>query len=157
MLRELQTTLNKPANAMHKATAKVVTGMGVVKKDSDLTFALPTAESAADIFWVDKERIATTGLNQVRQNVSDYDEDFTNVAVGEYAKLIAYYVGERFATDQYVETGLADGVRVAVGTDGKVVKAANTTTSKYVFKGFQNDAGHKLAIIEVSDTPAKNA
>lgn len=155
MIRELQVTLNKPANAMHKAAVAVVTGMGVVKKDTDLTFSLPTAETAADIFWVDKARIATTGLNQIRANVSDYDEDFTNVAVDEYAKLIAYYVGERFATDQYVETGLDDGVRVAVNTEGKVVKAA--AASRYVCKGFHDDAGHKLVIIEVSDTPAANA
>ncbi len=154
MLRELQVTKDKPANSMYKAgEEKIVTGMAVVKNETNKTFEFAAADTASDLFFVDKERIPT-GANAARTNISDYDEDFVTLKENEFGKLIAYYAGERIATDQYVETGLTDGVRVAVGTDGKIKKA--TVASRYIFKGFMDDAGHKLAIIEISDTAAAN-
>lgn len=157
MLRELQVTKDKPANSMYKSgEEKIVTGMAVIKNESNKTFEFASAETAADLFFVDKERVPS-GINAARGDMSDYDEDFTTLKENEFGKLIAYYVGERFAVDQYVESGLVEGVRVSVGTDGKLIKATGTVESKYVFKGFYDDNGHKLAIIEVSDTPAKNA
>jgi len=154
MLREFQVTKDKPANSMHKAAVAVMTGMAVLKNDEDMTFALPEAETVADLFWVDKERIPK-GINAARVNMSDYHEDFTKVEVGEFAKLIAYYPGERFGVDQYAADVATVGDRVSVGADGKLKKA--TVASRYVFKGFHDDNGHKLAIVEVSDTPAANA
>lgn len=157
MLRELQVTMNKPANSMYKAgEEKVITGMAVVKNETNKTFEFASAETAADLFFVDKERVPS-GTNAARGDVSDYDEDFVTLKENEFGKLVAYYVGERFAVDQYVEEGLASGVRVAANTAGQIVKAGATTDSKYVFKGFYTDNGHKLALIEVSDTVAKNA
>lgn len=154
MIRELQVTMNKPANAMYKAgEEKIITGMAVVKNEVNKTFEFASAETAADVFFVDKERIPT-GYNAARGDMSDYDEDFVTLKENDFGKLIAYYVGERFAVDQYDETGLVEGVRVSAGTDGKLVKA--TVASKYVFKGFVDDNGHKLAVIEVSDTTASN-
>lgn len=154
MIRELQVTMNKPANAMYKAgEEKIITGMAVVKNEVNKTFEFASAETAADVFFVDKERIPT-GYNAARGDMSDYDEDFVTLKENDFGKLIAYYVGERFAVDQYDETGLVEGVRVSAGTDGKLVKA--TVASKYVFKGFVDDNGHKLAVIEVSDTTATN-
>lgn len=156
MLRELQVTKDKPANSMYKSgEEKIVTGMAVVKNEINKTFEFASDETAADLFFVDKERVPS-GANAARGDMSDYDEDFTTLQENEFGKLISYYVGERFATDQYVETGLVVDTRVSVGTDGKLVKAASTITSKYVFKGFYDDNGHKLAVIEVSDTPDKN-
>ena len=157
MLRELQVTKDKPANSMYKSgEEKIVTGMAVVKNESNKTFEFASAETAADLFFVDKERVPS-GINAARGDMSDYDEDFTTLKENEFGKLIAYYVGERFAVDQYVESGLAVGVRVSVTTDGQLIKATGTVDSKYVFKGFYDDNGHKLAIIEVSDIPAKNS
>lgn len=154
MIRELQVTMNKPANAMYKAgEEKIITGMAVVKNEANKTFEFASAETAADVFFVDKERVPS-GYNAARGDMSDYDEDFVTLKENEMGKLIAYYVGERFAVDQYVETGLVEGVRVSAGTDGKLAKA--TVASKYVFKGFVDDNGHKLAVIEVSDTTATN-
>lgn len=155
MLRELQVTMNKPANAMYKSgeDSILVTGMAVVKNEENGTFELPTAETAADLFFLDKERIPT-GINAAKTDMSDYDEDFTNVKKDEFGKVIAYYVGERFATDQYAE-GLVMEDRLAAGTDGKLMKA--TVASKYVYKGEFDDNGHILAIVEVSDTPVANA
>lgn len=157
MLRELQVTMNKPANAQYKSgeTGVLVTGMAVLKNEADGTFELPTEETAADLFFLDKERVPT-GINAARSDMSDYDKDFTNIAPDEFAKMIAYYVGERFAIDQYAE-GLADGDRLAAGTDGKMKKAGSGIASKYIYRGIHNDNGHELAIIEVSDTPAANA
>ena len=157
MLRELQVTKDKPANSMYKSgEEKIVTGMAVVKNESNKTFEFASAETATDLFFVDKERVPS-GINAARGDMSDYDEDFTTLKENEFGKLIAYYVGERFAVDQYVESGLDVGVRVSANTDGQLIKATGTVDSKYVFKGFYDDNGHKLAIIEVSDTPAKNS
>ncbi len=154
MIRELQVTMNKPANAMYKAgEEKIITGMAVVKNETNKTFEFASAETAADVFFVDKERVPS-GYNAAGGDMSDYDEDFVTLKENEFGKLIAYYVGEKFAVDQYVETGLVEGVRVSAGTDGKLAKA--TVASKYVFKGFIDDNGHKLAVIEVSDTTASN-
>ena len=155
MLREFQVTKDKPANSMYKSgEEKIVTGMAVVKNESNKTFEFASAETAADLFFVDKERVPS-GINAARGDMSDYDEDFTTLKENEFGKLIAYYVGERFAVDQYVESGLEVGVRVSAGADGKLAKS--TIASKYVFKGFYDDNGHKLAIIEVSDTAVANS
>ena len=157
MLRELQVTKDKPANSMYKAGEKEIkTGMAVVKNEATKTFEFASVETAADLFFVDKERVPR-GFNAARGDMSDYDADFTTLEENEFGKLIAYYAGERFAVDQYVADGLEVDVRVAVGTDGKLKKADSAIDSKYVFKGFYDDNGHKLAVVEVSDTPAKNA
>ena len=157
MLREFQVTKDKPANSMYKSgEEKIVTGMAVVKNESNKTFEFASAETAADLYFVDKERVPS-GINAARGDMSDYDEDFTTLKENEFGKLIAYYAGERFAVDQYVESGLEVGVRVSANANGKLIKATGTVDSKYVFKGFYDDNGHKLALIEVSDTPAKNS
>lgn len=157
MIRELQVTMNKPANTMYKSgETKIITGMAVVKNETNKTFEFASTETAADLFFVDKERVPS-GMNAARGDMSDYDEDFTVLKENEFGKLTPYYVGERFAVDQFVETDLVSGVRIAVNTEGKLVKASTTTLSKYVFKEFYTDNGHKLALIEVSDTVAKNA
>jgi len=151
MLRELQVTMNKPANSMYKSgEEKLTTGSAVVLDEVNKKFGFPSANTAGDLLFVDKERIPT-GLNAVRTDVSDYDPDFTTVVSGEFAKVIAYYVGERFATDQFVETGLEVGDRLVANTSGQLIKGTN---SRYVFKGFLNDAGHKLAVVQVADTLA---
>lgn len=155
MLRELQVTMNKPANTMYKAgEEKVTTGMAVIKNGSNKTFVFAPEEVASDLFFVDKERIPT-GVNAAKENMSDYDADFVTINENEPGKLIAFYAGERIATDQYVDTGLIDGVRVSANNKGQLIKA--TVASRYIFKGFYTDNGHKLAIIEVSDTAESNA
>lgn len=155
MLRELQVTKDKPANSMYKSGEEaIITGMAVVKNESNKTFEFASAETASDLFFVDKERVPS-GLNAARGDMSDYDEDFVTLKENEFGKLITYYAGERFATDQYNETDLEVDVRVSAGTDGKLALA--TVASKYIFKGFFDDNGHKLAIVEVSDTAVANA
>lgn len=159
MLRTLIGHEHKAAFADCKASAACSTGMGVVMDRAAKTFALPTAETAADIVIVYKERIPS-GIYAANGDYSDYFEQYNSVAAGEFAPLYSYDYGEVFATDQYDSTivDAAKGKRVSVGTDGKwKVATVTTVSSKYVFKDFYNDNGHKLAIIEVSDTPAANA
>ena len=157
MLRELQVIKYKPAIASYKAGETTIsTGMAVVKNETDKTFEFASAETAADLYFVDKERIPT-GVNAARGDISDYDADFTTLVEGDFGKLINYLPGERFATDAYVETGIATGVRLSANTAGKIVKAATNVESKYVCGGFYTDNGHKLVIVEVSDTTGKNA
>lgn len=91
MLRELQVTKDKPANSMYKAgETKIVTGMAVVKNETNKTFEFASAATATDVFFVDKERVPS-GTNAARGDMSDYDEDFVTLKENEFGKLIAYY------------------------------------------------------------------
>ena len=156
MLRELQQIVSTPANAMFSAGEALVTGMGVVKTEATKTVSTPTAETVADVVLVNKERIPQ-GMYAAFTDLSDYHDQFCKIESGEMVKFKSYHAGDRFATDQFVATGLAVGVALSVNTDGKWAKAANTLASKYIYKGTMDDCGHTLAIIEVTDTPIKNA
>lgn len=157
MVRDFIINGAKAPDAMHKAKVAMVTGMGVVKEDSatDKFANITDAETVADIFIVDKERVPS-GLNCARGDMSDYDEDFVNIKANEMVSMDEYHAGEKFGTDQYDDTitkDLAIGTRIAWKA-GLATKA--TIASPYVFKGFHNDNGHMLAQIEVSDTVVAN-
>ena len=162
MIRDFIINGAKAPDAMHKAKVAMVTGMAVVKEDSeaDKYANITSAETVADIFFVDKERIPT-GINTARGDMSDYDPDFVNIAAEEMVSLDKYAPGEKFGTDQYDTSSIT--AETEVGTrisfkDGKAQAATQTTVnSPYVFKGFYNDNGHTLVQIEVSDTAAANA
>lgn len=157
MLRELQVTKDKPANTQYKSGAdeNIITGMAVTIDEAAGTFNFVSASTATDLYFVDKERIPT-GANAAKTDMSDYDEDFVTVKKGEHAKLITYYVGERFSTDQADTSTLTIEDRLAADTDGKLIKAATGISSRYVYKGEFVDNGHKLAIVQVSDTAVTN-
>lgn len=160
MIRDMRRNGAQPKDTMHKAEVAMVTGMGVVIKDAT-TVALPSAETASNIYVVTKERIPT-GINSARQDMSDYDEDFVNIKAGELIGLERYTDGEKFATDQFKAEDFADkattGFAVSVGADGKWQKATTSTMpSKYVFDGIHTDNGHKLVMIRVEADAIKNA
>lgn len=162
MIRDFIINGAKAPDAMHKAKVAMVTGMAVVKEDSetDKYANITSAETVADIFFVDKERIPT-GINTARGDMSDYDPDFVNIAAEEMVSLDKYAPGEKFGTDQYDTSSITNetevGTRISF-KDGKAQVATQTTVnSPYVFKGFYNDNGHALVQIEVSDTAAANA
>lgn len=157
MLRDLQANVGKVKNTMFKSAAKMVTGAAVVKDHTDMTFGFPEAATAENLFFVTKERIPT-GINAGRGDMSDYDDDFVNIAEGEFCGLEQYTKGERFATDQYTKGDLAVGDVVMADTTGKLVKATATTVkSIYMYVGEYDDVGHTLAMIEVLDTPVANS
>ena len=160
MIRDMRRNGAQPKDTMHKAEVAMVTGMGVVIKDAT-TVALPSAETASNIYVVTKERIPT-GINTARVDISDYDEDFVNIKAGEFIGLERYTDGEKFATDQFKAEdfgeGAVAGFAVSVGVDGKWQKATvSTMPSKYVFDGFHNDNGHKLVMVRVEADAIKNA
>ena len=156
MLRDNIVNDGKFAIATHKAEADCSTGMGVVIDVATKTFAVPSEETATDIYLIDKERIPT-GINASKTDYSDYFEEFVTVEKDEFAKLVKYVRGESFLTDQIGSDVTADAVgkRVAVGTDGKWKVA--TVASAYEVAGIVSDNGHTLAKIQVKDTEAENA
>lgn len=97
MIRDIRRNGAQPKDTMHKADVALVTGMGVVIKDAS-TVKLPGEETAKNIYVATKERIPT-GINAARTDMSDYDEDFVNIAKGEFLGLERYTDGEKFATD----------------------------------------------------------
>ena len=160
MIRDMRRNGAQPKDTMHKAEVAMVTGMGVVIKDAT-TVALPSVETASNVYVVTKERIPT-GINTARVDMSDYDEDFGNIKAGEFIGLERYTDGEKFATDQFKARdfgeGAVAGFAVSVGVDGKWQKATvSTMPSKYVFDGFHNDNGHKLVMVRVEADAIKNA
>ena len=160
MIRDMRRNGAQPKDTMHKAEVAMVTGMGVVIKDTT-TVALPSVETASNVYVVTKERIPT-GINTARVDMSDYDEDFINIKAGEFIGLERYTDGEKFATDQFKAEdfgeGAVAGFAVSVGVDGKWQKATvSTMPSKYVFDGFHNDNGHKLVMVRVEADAIKNA
>lgn len=158
MLRDFVINGAKAPDAMHKAKVAMVTGMAVVKEDSatDKFANTTSAETVADIFFVDKEHIPT-GVNAARGDMSDYDENFVNIEANEFVTLDKYAPGERLGTDQFSDTDFTTDTAVDTRVsfkDGKAMKA--TIASPYKFKGMYDDNGHTLIQIEVSDTAAEN-
>ena len=150
MLRTFYDVNSTPAPTFYKVDTAAKTGMGVVTDDANNTVGFPTTENGTDVWILDKERIPT-GVNTARGEMSDYDEDFVNIAADELVKLRRYALGlGEFGTDQYVDGTYAPGTRVAVGTDGKWKTA--TVPSLYTAVGIYNDNGHNLLQIKVNNT-----
>jgi len=152
MLRELQTNGLKTADAMYKASEGMVTGMGVIKNRIDKTADIPQNGTVEGFFFVNKQRVPT-GLNCARTDMSDYDENFTKVAENEFVDLYIPEVGERYGTDQYVIDGLSKGDALMI-KGGKFVKA--NVPSRLIYDGEYNDAGHILAVVEISGIEITN-
>ena len=156
MLREIITHSHKAAESTYKAGAPMTTGAAVVKDVAAGVAKFPTEATAANLYFVHKERIPT-GINASRTNMSDYDEDYNTVAEDEPVVLYSFDAGEQFATDAFAAS-LSEsdiGKTLAAGTDGKLAVA--TTTSKYLYKGVYQDAGHALCWVEVLNDAVTNA
>lgn len=157
MIRDMRRNGAQPKDTMHKADVAMVTGMGVVIKDAT-TVTLPSDETASNIYVATKERVPS-GINAARRDMSDYDENFVNIASGEFIGLERYTDGEKFATDQFVADDFTDsavqGFACSVGADGKWKKA--TVASHYVFDRIHKDNGHKLVVIRVEADAVTNA
>lgn len=154
MLRVFQNVISNPANTMYAADVAMKTGMGVVRDTAEMTVAFPKAEAGHGISFVDKERIPV-GRNAGRNDMSDYDEEFINVAKDEMVKLFnGVAMLTVFGTDQFA-AGIADGDRVAVGTDGVWKKA--TVPSIYIGDKKYDDAGHELLQISVAEVAESNS
>ena len=78
--------------------------------------------------FVVKEKIPT-GLNSIQGEISEYDNLFNDIADGERVVLIKPVEGEKYATDQFVDTKLIEGYPIHANTDGKIVRINSGTTS----------------------------
>lgn len=145
---------NPISRTNYKAEVDLKVGMGVVRDYEKMTVGFPKAETANDIYVVDKERIPT-GEACARTDFSDYEEIFQKVAKGEMVKIDLFAPGCAFAVDQVSTTDApVKGQRVSVGTDGLWRNA--TVASRYLYTGEYVDNGHKLFKIEVLDNAATN-
>jgi hypothetical protein len=84
--------------------------------------------------------------------ISEYDVRIDKISAGDFVQLEKPMSGERYATDQFVATGLEDGgyVTVSIAADetlGKII--ASETATEFVYNGTITENGHTLAIIEV--------
>lgn len=139
----------KNVDASFKSSVATVRGRLVQKNHADKTFALATSQEG--LYFLDKEQIPS-GINVILNYMSDYHDNFEQVAVDEFALLVAPIKGERYAVSEFVETGLAEGdyleVEITAGADqGKLKKAAGQT--QFVYGGIHNDNGRELAIVEI--------
>lgn len=144
MLRELIANSGYAANAMFTADVAMVQGMVVVKSGTEA--ALPTA-GAGDLFFVTKERIPT-GVLSLKGELSDYIDEYENIAAGEFVKLEKYRVGDVVATNQITGTPAA-GTYLIAAIDGTLKAQVSATTSNMVCRGTYDDAGHTLYKVEI--------
>ena len=159
MLRDLMVNESLVADATFKADVAMATGMGVQKNHADGTADFPAAETAVNIFAVQKSRIPV-GIETARTEFSDWDAAFNTVAVNEIVVLYQYPAGSQFGTDAFASalTNADKGKVLSVGTDGEWKKAtASTVNSAYKFLGLYTENGHTLAKIEVLDTATANS
>lgn len=157
MLRDLIVHEQKAAETTYKADVAMATGMAVIKNVTDGTAELPSAETAENLFFTQKERIPT-GRNAGVANHSDYDTEFNSIAKDERMALYQYDRGEKFATDAVGSLTDSDiGKVLSAGTDGKMKVASAAVASRYQYLGAYNDAGHKLAKIYVLQDATNNA
>ena len=158
MIRELMVNVAKNVPANYSAAAAMVTGMGVTIDFATGTLALPSAETAEGIHFLEKER-TVEGIYASLTDFDDYFEQFVNVKEGEFAEAIPAYAGEMYGTDQYDTSVKAEaiGKRLAVGADGKWKVASTNVESRFILAGMQTDGTHTLAMIAVTDATGKNA
>ena len=157
MLRDIIVNGNIAVDATYKADEAMGTGYAVVKGDGVAEF--PSAETAAELFFVQKDR-EPVGAYAGLTNFSDYNDMFNTVAAGETIVLCSYPSGSEFATSAYdATTAVAGNInKVFSATTGGLMKKATASTvlSKYLFLGTITDNGHTLAKFRVLDTAIAN-
>lgn len=150
MYRRLKSNFGKVKDATFKAEVAMKKGMFVVKDFANKTVEFPSAETSTGIYIVDFDP-EYTGLLSVQPNVSDYDARMNDIAIGQKVTLEFMEVGEEYATDQFVATGIAVGDSLAVGTAGKLIKAVSPATTNIKATNISyNDAGHTLLAFTIN-------
>jgi hypothetical protein len=152
MLRQLQTVNRKNADATLVAGEAMKVGMMVVKDLANGEVVLPSAATSSNVFFVTKEKIPT-GLLSVQGEQSEYLASFNDIAEDEEVVIITPVAGERYATDQFVAANLQVGYPVHVGTDGKIFRIWEGTSSM-LYGGSYVDNGHTLAKVDIIEATA---
>lgn len=156
MLRDIYYGLNKPVLAVYKANKAMKTGVAVVVNETAGTFDYPSSATGENLYFVDKENVAT-GYKSGLANLSDYDDEYTNVKQNEFAKLKAYSYGDVFATDATMTGTVTAGSVVLFDDTGKFAAATSTATSVYEYVGTFADNGHTLSKFRVLAVPRANS
>jgi hypothetical protein len=155
MLRNLQGQIGKNVDATKKSgiTASIKRGTFVQKAEATKTFVLPTA--VTELYIVDRDTVSTTGI-AMGEPYSEYDVAQDAVANGEFAGLVTFERGERWATSEYdttmtaPQTAVGSYLTVGIAVDakqGKLVTSATATPFKSC--GLINDNGNILLSFEV--------
>lgn len=149
MLRHLQGISNKNVDAMIKSATPTTRGRMVQKDLATGTAVLPLSQEG--LYFINKTAIPT-GLMSLEGELSDYDTRFEAIAANDFVVLEKPLSGERYATSEFVSTGLTVGdyliVSVTVDANqGKLIKNATATPFKY--GGTKIENGHTLAIVEI--------
>lgn len=153
MLRDIYYGEHKPVPAVYKANTAMTTGVAVVVDETTGKFDYPSSATGENLYFVDKERVATDYKSGLA-NLSDYDTEFTSVAVGEFAKLKNYTFGDVFATDI---AGTPTAGSVVLFSSTGVANATSTATSVYEYIGTYDDNGHTLKKFRVLAVPRANS
>ncbi|GAB6989361.1 hypothetical protein [Paenibacillus pini] len=149
MLRHLQGISNKNVDAMLSASSTLVRGQLVQKDYTNGGVIKPLSQEG--LYFVDKAQIPT-GLMSLEGDLSDYDVRFENIAKGTLVTLEKPISGERYATSEFVATGLVAGDYLIASTtvdadQGKLKKNASATP--FIYRGTKIENGHTLAIVEI--------
>jgi hypothetical protein len=150
MLRRLQNITGKNIDAQLPAGAAMVKGMIVQKDLANGKAILPTTQ--VGLYFVDVD-VQPTGLMSYEGDISDYDDRLNKIAKDSFVQLEKGISGERFATDQFIATGLTVGDYMGAHTtvdenQGKLEKLASGT-SNLIYGGYVIDNGHRLAIVQI--------
>ena len=143
MLRNRIVNGQKASDATYAAHAEMKRGVGAVKASAGKT-AFVGAVTDEGIFLVDRDNLPK-GLECVYSDRPD--AKFDKIDEGEKVLLRPYVMGESFYTDQYVESAVAEGTALGVGTDGKW--CAYEGGKKYVSRGTESVAGAVMLAVEV--------
>lgn len=147
MIKVLQNITGVNVDASKKA--KVEFKRGAFIKANDATGELELATATADVTGVAVRDVVVDDDVANGIPISDWADTQDIIKVGEFCGHRVLLVGERYATDQFGDTGVLPEVDAAAGkvldvANGKLVKAVASSTSKIVSLGFINVAGHKM-------------
>jgi len=151
MLRDLIVKSKVCVNGYCQSDEDMKTGKAVVRTSTG--FAYPSSAEVAELFFVQKARIPV-GFETAKSEFSDYDTGLSAVANDDYIVATKYGVSDMFGTDAIANVVARPGYAVMANTDGDLVYA--TSASKYICEGVEDDCGHDLLKIYVSDATKTN-
>ena len=151
MYRRLSNNFGKTKVAIFTAGEEMKKGMFVEKDLVNGEVNLPAAIAGTNVFIVDVEPDITCELS-VLNNISDYDVLLNDIAEGKLVSLELMQVGEEYATDQFIATGIAVGDILEVNTAGQLVIGTGTTSPLVATDIAYDDAGHTLLAFTITES-----
>lgn len=140
MIRYLTPLGNRPIKANYKASEAMTQGMAV-----SLATANAEVDKATGVgdYLVDVPK-SFTGLYAI---VNPEDDAFEDIAAATFVNVVPTYIGDRFATDQVITTGLTIGDPLDVAA-GLFQEATSSDAYQWVYGGTYSDPTGTLYIVE---------